>query len=136
MSVHGLLDPRRVTTIADDLESLFHVLLYFVIRFLPHNCTDAIGPLLATYFDDYTDGAEGQTSGQMKYHAMHTGEIDITLIARRKSKDVLRFYTSMKAEEPNASAAKPRKLHPLNALIAELLGWWRDWLEREGPGEP
>ena len=73
MSVHGLLDPRRVTTIADDLESLFHVLLYFAIRFLPHNCTDAVGPLLATYFDDYTEGAERRTCGQMKYQAMNRG---------------------------------------------------------------
>ena len=103
--------------IPDDLESLFHVLLYFAVRFIPHNCVNAVAELLVNYFDDYTDGAEGQTSGQMKYHAMHTGEIDITLIAGRKPKDVLRFFTSMKAEESNADAAKPMKLHPLNALI-------------------
>ncbi|KAM5542916.1 hypothetical protein V8D89_003300 [Ganoderma adspersum] len=124
-SVHALVDPGKVIMIPDDLESLFHVLLYFAIRFIPHNCVTAIAELLVNYFDDYTDGAEGQTSGQMKYHAMHNGEIDITLIANRKPKDVLRFYIPMKPEEHNAGAAKPMKLHPLNALIAELLGWFK-----------
>ena len=133
MSVHALLNPRRAITIAGDLESLFHVLLHFAIRFLPHNCTDAIGPLLATYFDDYTDGAERRTCGQMKYQAMNRGEIDITLVANRRRREFLKFYRPLASKADSEcsndtdTAAQPtkRRLHPIDALISELLGWFK-----------
>ena len=70
-----------VATVADDLESLLHVLLHFAIRFLPHNCPDqSVAYLLSRYFDDFTAGVEGMNCGFMKYSAMCYGEIDITLI--------------------------------------------------------
>ena len=134
MSVHALLDPhKRVITIADELESLFHVLLHFAICFLPHNCTDAVGPLLATYFDDYTEGAERRTCGQMKYQAMNRGEIDITLVANRRRREFLKFYRPLASKADSEcsndtdTAAQPtkRRLHPIDALISELLGWFK-----------
>ncbi|KAM5542896.1 hypothetical protein V8D89_003280 [Ganoderma adspersum] len=132
MSVHALLDPRRVITIADDLESLFHVLLYFAIRFLPNNCANAVVPLLVNYFDGYTDGAKRRSSGQMKYQAMNKGEIDITLVANRTQRGVLKFYINPSKPDSEctnntdtAERLTKRRLHPINALIAELLGWFK-----------
>ncbi|KAL6301547.1 hypothetical protein BKA93DRAFT_919788, partial [Sparassis latifolia] len=40
LSVHALDNPFRTITVEDELESFFHVLLYFGIRYLRHNILD------------------------------------------------------------------------------------------------
>ncbi|KAI1784497.1 hypothetical protein LXA43DRAFT_901490 [Ganoderma leucocontextum] len=121
-SVHALIDYSRVIAIPDDLESFFHVLLYFAIRFLPHNGTDVAPELLASYFDDYTNGLRGQTSGSTKYAAMRYGEIDITCFTGgttdASGKPLAEYLTFLWP-----SATKTDRQHPIQFLICELLKW-------------
>ncbi|KAI0753068.1 hypothetical protein C8Q80DRAFT_1335140 [Daedaleopsis nitida] len=123
MSAHALNDRYRAIIIPDELEAFLHVLLYYAIRFLPHNCPDAaVGNFLYHYFDDFTHGAHHFTCGPMKYEAMRQGMIDITLLARGSADEdkatqpqqILLMFTM-----PNSSAE-----HPVNVIISTLLKWF------------
>ena len=142
-SVHALVNHSRVITISDDLESFFYVMLYLAIRFLPHNCVDGVGQLLVSYFDDYTDSIKGRTSGPVKYHAMHHGQINITPFTGGEEngdssetvKQFLEFYIRNKTGESaeDADVVEPMELHPINALITELLGWFKALYALDNP---
>lgn len=104
-------------------------MLYFAIRFLPHNATAVVRELLFHYFDDYTNGLPGQTSGSTKYMAMHQGEIDITRFTGSKigdnGKSVDQFLTFLWPNHNSASQPAPLNPHPFNLLIHELLRWFK-----------
>ncbi|TBU39517.1 hypothetical protein BD309DRAFT_423034 [Dichomitus squalens] len=132
-SVHALVDHTKIIKIPDDLESFFHVMLYFAIRFLPHNCPHGAGQLLFSYFDDYSPGEAGFTAGAAKSAAMHTGEIDITLITHGKKdasgKNVderLEFHWPRKKNADGTDdVTQPAKEHPIDPIITELLRWFK-----------
>lgn len=131
MSALTLLDPSKLIEIADDLESFFHVLIYYAIRYLPHNLPDkAVGRFLYNYFDDYTDGVSGFTCGPAKYYAMKTGVIDLTLITERTRDDQgkkiqpLEFFMNQPTTpsgDSNDGDVPDLNQHPINTLVAELL---------------
>ena len=52
MSVHALNDPHRRIIIQDELESFFHVLIYYSVRYLESNC-DMIETFIQGYFHNY-----------------------------------------------------------------------------------
>ena len=125
MSALTLLDPSKLIEIADDLESFFHVLIYYAIRYLPHNLPDkAVGRFLYNYFDDYADGVSGFTCGPAKYYAMKTGVIDLTLITERTRDDQgkkiqpLEFFMNQPTTPGDVTDLNQ---HPINTLVAELL---------------
>ncbi|KAI1784498.1 hypothetical protein LXA43DRAFT_1041974 [Ganoderma leucocontextum] len=137
MSALTLLDTSKLIEVADDLESFFHVLIYYAIRYLPHNLADnAVGRFLYNYFDDYTDGVSGFTCGPAKYYAMKTGVIDLTLIAdstcngQGKKIQPLEFFTPKPDSTPSDNhetaeangGSHDANEHPINALVTELLG--------------
>ncbi|KAI1784348.1 hypothetical protein LXA43DRAFT_976734 [Ganoderma leucocontextum] len=80
MSANALNDPTRRIVIQDELESFFHVLLYYAIRFLPHNLgDDHVGQFLHDYFDAYTPNTLGYRCGRAKLEAMQYGSISLKL---------------------------------------------------------
>lgn len=140
--MHALVDYTKVIAIPDDLESFFHVMLYFAIRFLPHNCPDGVDRLLVNYFDDYTDGMQGFTAGPAKSAAMHSGEIDITLITGGKKNaegktvdERLQFLWPRNNAAETENATPSAKQHPIDALITELLGWFRALYAQDKPDD-
>ncbi|RPD52762.1 hypothetical protein L226DRAFT_368581 [Lentinus tigrinus ALCF2SS1-7] len=73
MSAHALNDDTRRIILPDELESIFHVLLYLAVRFLPHNIPDQdVGQFLHDYFD-----RTGARCGWAKQSAMHCGYISL-----------------------------------------------------------
>ncbi|EJF57506.1 hypothetical protein DICSQDRAFT_183127 [Dichomitus squalens LYAD-421 SS1] len=127
-SVHALIDYAKVIAIPDDLESFFHVMLYFAIRFLPHNCPNGVGQLMASYFDDYTDGLSGFTAGPAKFNAMYNGVIHVHLITGGKKdaqgkhvNERLEFLWPKKGAEGQDNATRPGRKHPIDLLICKLL---------------
>ncbi|KAI0669661.1 hypothetical protein C8Q78DRAFT_976843, partial [Trametes maxima] len=50
LSVNVLRDPKKKITVEDELESFFHLVLYYAIRYLPHNCPD-VADWMYNYFD-------------------------------------------------------------------------------------
>ena len=134
LSVHCLLNQRKVVDIPDDLESIFHVLLYFAVRFLPHNIRgEGVGLFLHNYFDDYTTSYSSPTCGDAKYNAVTAGEIDITLLTGgtvvngRTQKELLSFYMypPPPANDGLESVAPPP--HPIQALLSSLLEYFGDY---------
>ncbi|KAI0719733.1 hypothetical protein C8T65DRAFT_826735 [Cerioporus squamosus] len=136
LSVNCLLNRRKIVDIPDDLESIFHVLLFFAVRFLPHNLEDEhVGLFLSQYFDDYSEIDGGFICGPTKFAAVKGGEINLTLLTRGGGKlvrgvpkvDLLKFYVSPLTPTESGSddcAAEPAA-HPINALLAALLEWFK-----------
>ncbi|KAI1796544.1 hypothetical protein LXA43DRAFT_1157857 [Ganoderma leucocontextum] len=129
-SVHALINYSRIIAIPDDLESFFHVMLYFAIRFLPHNASDVVGELLFNYFDDYTNGKRGQTSGSTKYTAMHDGQIDITRFTGSKIDEngasIEEFLTFLwPDDDPTSESTAEVNQHPIDLVISDLLQWFK-----------
>ncbi|KAI0333035.1 hypothetical protein GY45DRAFT_1245657, partial [Cubamyces sp. BRFM 1775] len=54
MSANALRHPSKRIIVQDDMESLFHLLLYKAIRYLPHNCSE-VGRFVEKYFDGYEE---------------------------------------------------------------------------------
>ncbi|KAM5542945.1 hypothetical protein V8D89_003329 [Ganoderma adspersum] len=109
MSARTQLSKARSRMIVDDLESFFHVLVYYAVRFLPTNLSDEVIPrFFYCYFHDYTDEAYGHSCGQLKYNTIRRGVID-TMLVSRSFEDAegrqtvhLNFYSP-----PNCTVSRP-----------------------------
>ncbi|TFK88444.1 hypothetical protein K466DRAFT_662290 [Polyporus arcularius HHB13444] len=78
MSVHAADNESRRIILPDELESIFHVLLYLAVRFLPHNLSDEnVGQFLHDYFDGYSPHATGYRCSAAKRGAIKTGMISL-----------------------------------------------------------
>ena len=78
MSAHALNSNTRRIVLPDELESIFHVLLYVAVRFLPHNLPDQdVGQFLYDYFDAYSPYSGGVRCGPAKQDAMCSGEVSL-----------------------------------------------------------
>ncbi|PIL22388.1 hypothetical protein GSI_15076 [Ganoderma sinense ZZ0214-1] len=151
MSVHALLKNTKLIEIPDDLESFFHVLVYFAVRFLPHNLADKlVGHFLYSYFDDYSDGEPGFICGPLKYNAIKRGVIDLTTITGSGGGDEAQTEQPLMFLEPYPAAAAPlddmdttengksvaAKTHPVNALVTDLLRAFQAFYARDAPEVP
>ena len=128
MSALALNDPTKVINIPDEMESIFHVLLWFAIRFLPHNLPKvSVGEFLVDYFDDYTDNKQHFTCGHRKWSSMRHGEIDISNFvmndSRSTSRSKAKSTTLLKFIVPSDDAPfdKPNFGHPINDVISGFL---------------
>ncbi|KAI0359654.1 hypothetical protein OH77DRAFT_1395440 [Trametes cingulata] len=136
MSALALNDATKEITIEDELESFFHVLLFFAIRYLPHNCPN-VGAFMYDYFDDYRSTTVPYSCGSYKLLCMMRGNLPLAPDPRRKdkSRNVLKFFCSKPNDDVTAdSAIRP---HPLNDILATVLGWLRAHyaLATEGDGQ-
>ena len=123
MPVYILDNPSEPICIADEIEAFFHVLLFFAVRYLPHNITD-VGDFMHKYFDGFENDHGEFYCGEKKRSAMYQGRIEY--VGGRE----LVFYlpptsTCHANDAPNARVENhvpsfPRS-HPLNGLIAQLL---------------
>ena len=76
MSVYILDHPDAENQLPDELEAFFHVLLFYAVRFLLHNCKD-VAQFVEDYFHDYRVTVEGMfRCGRDKQTAMRSGVID------------------------------------------------------------
>ncbi len=76
MSVNLLSRPGRVT-VADDLESLLLVLMYYAVRYLESNIAEnlSVATFLEDCFDKYTVGGGRVLCGERKTTVMKTGQL-------------------------------------------------------------
>ncbi|KAI0628970.1 hypothetical protein C8Q77DRAFT_325978 [Trametes polyzona] len=122
MSAHALDKDTKEIDIQDELESFFHVLLYFAIRFLPHNCV-RVTEFMTNYFDSYTDySAGGLMCGELKRSCMLNGRIHLGLDPDAPSRH-LQFFMSASPDTQQTAAAS-KATHPLNNIIRTLLKWF------------
>ncbi len=105
MSLHYLMHPTLPVTVADELESFFHVLLYNALRFLLHNF-ETIHTFVQEYFDNVTVTPKlVQTASRVKKSVITTGQIE------SGDDEVLSFLQPMGIDGQ----------HPMNELIRRLL---------------
>ncbi|CDO78197.1 hypothetical protein BN946_scf184974.g5 [Trametes cinnabarina] len=106
LSAHALAHPSKNIDIEDEMESFFHVLLYYAIRYLPTNCpSHALTPFMYEYFDGYTKDGDNYAASVTKHHAMKHGELMVS------STYELEFYTS----PPRIGSPTPA-LHPISDI--------------------
>ena len=144
MSALALNDPTKVIVVPDELESIFHVLLWFAVRFLPHNLPKAsVGEFLVDYFDDYTDNKHYFTCGHLKWTSMRHGEIDISNFVANVLKDKARGKekptTLLKFIIPSTKDApfdEPNFDHPINDVISDFLELISAYYALSDPNKP
>ena len=126
----NFLDGSETNSVASEIESFFHVLIYCAVRFLKHNIPeDFVGSFLHRYFDlagGCTQKGE-PTAPELKRDSMWFGRISL-LGFGTGSRDHLRFMWV--DEEPSqsgdtATPPPPDYDHPLNDLIDSLLSWFK-----------
>ncbi|KAI0365593.1 hypothetical protein BV20DRAFT_1115794 [Pilatotrama ljubarskyi] len=121
MSARALNNSAKEITIEDELESFFHVLLFFAIRYLPHNCPN-VGAFMYDYFDDYRSTTERFTCGAFKLLCMVDGCLVLTREGDKdNSKTLLKFF--WQSPEDNCPAEFQPELHPLNDILTTVLTW-------------
>ncbi|TBU37384.1 hypothetical protein BD309DRAFT_995132 [Dichomitus squalens] len=74
MSVNLLSDLSRPVHISDELESFFHVLVYYSVRYLQSNC-DEIESFIQGYFNNYAGPKRMYGCGQKSIVMEATGEL-------------------------------------------------------------
>ncbi|KAH9889421.1 hypothetical protein C8Q73DRAFT_793618 [Cubamyces lactineus] len=74
MSASALAQPSKRILVQDDMESFFHLLVYYAIRFLPHNCPD-VGRFMDLYFDGHEDLNGVIYGGEKKLNTMKYGQL-------------------------------------------------------------
>ncbi len=120
MSSHVQNDPDRPITIADELESVLHVLIFFAVRFLHHNLHDSdVGYFLRDYFDMFSSSSRGITANLTKRTSIVSGAIRIVSYRRDAvvRRSTLRFVWPSEKHGPSK--------HPLNKVIDTLLSWFK-----------
>ncbi|OJT01967.1 hypothetical protein TRAPUB_7611, partial [Trametes pubescens] len=144
MSVNALNNPHKPISIPDELESFFHSMLWFAIRWLPHN-SDNVGKFMFQYFD------AGCTENGKVYYCGTNKQATLDSATLRTNANIpLRFFnrplpkrTSKglpvhqdasgdppshphKAPPPEVDMCEWSKedLHPINAVFAGLLDWF------------
>ncbi|KAI0645208.1 hypothetical protein C8Q79DRAFT_927438 [Trametes meyenii] len=109
LSVNVLRDPKKKLAVEDELESFFHLVLYYAIRYLPHNCPDVAG-WMYSYFDGFTYVDEEYFGGKAKSDAISSGVLDAG------PGKPLKFFTS----PPEAGSPEP-PAHPINQYFRQQL---------------
>ncbi|KAI1791985.1 hypothetical protein LXA43DRAFT_1181380 [Ganoderma leucocontextum] len=129
MSANSLSNPWRVMMVEDEIESFFHLLLFYAIRYLPHNCQD-VGMFLDEYFDGYTKTDGQYFCGVAKWAAMIGGRISLYNNAGR-----LTFYLPTEPDNKSLRVLVVRGLFirsfegdsyqvaPINTVFARMLKW-------------
>ncbi|KAI0333047.1 hypothetical protein GY45DRAFT_376152 [Cubamyces sp. BRFM 1775] len=112
MSANALRHPHKRILVQDDMESLFHLLLYYAVRFLPHNWSD-VGRFMDVYFDGHEDQDGVTYGGEKKLVTMRMGKLSApvgdlplriyVLPAKRRSKQKTSPPASANEAQPSTS---------------------------------
>ncbi|KAI9062389.1 hypothetical protein FKP32DRAFT_1686628, partial [Trametes sanguinea] len=112
LSANILANPTRSVELQDEMESFFHVLLYFAIRYLPTDCPD-VTPLMHDYFDGYTRLGEEYSAGASKSRVMVEGDLAFA-----------QYYLQFLTRLPVKGKPAPPP-HPINRRFAKLLALFK-----------
>ncbi|KAI0767090.1 hypothetical protein C8Q74DRAFT_1204009 [Fomes fomentarius] len=136
LAAHVLKNLRKKILLEDEMESWLHLLLYFAIRYLPHNCDD-VGSFINDYFDGYVERNGQYSCGRTKWTSVVEGVIDTD------GNGPLKFFRSTpppppapprtvdrmgsssngtsQADKAAAFQNDPKNEHPITMIINELL---------------
>ncbi|KAI0641592.1 hypothetical protein C8Q79DRAFT_929651 [Trametes meyenii] len=111
MSVAYVENHPAAVTVADEIESFFHVLLFYAVRLLNHNI-EVVAVFVEAYFDTHTPkkGRGKRTCGSLKTLTMNMGEL-------LSNGAMVRFYID---------SSKSKQIHTaFEQLLDTLLKWFK-----------
>ncbi|KAL7277948.1 hypothetical protein ACG7TL_007896 [Trametes sanguinea] len=135
--------PYHPVSVADELESFFHVLLFYSIRLLRHNIDNARF-FISEYFDSYTVGDQSRRRcSRVKRAAMRDGEIEAddkqlqfkcedgrvhealnglfaTLLSYFKARYAVLKWQAIQAQQKTSTSASAPIPAPVNAGAADF----------------
>ncbi|KAI0641593.1 hypothetical protein C8Q79DRAFT_280113 [Trametes meyenii] len=116
MSVAYVENHPAVVTVADEIESFFHVLLFYAVRLLNHNI-ELVTEFIIDYFDDFKlmKDRTKRTCGALKALAMKNGQLSTTGVMQP-----IEFYTS-----PGSETSPSKRHTAFEMLLASLLDCFR-----------
>ncbi|KAJ3002582.1 hypothetical protein NUW54_g5771 [Trametes sanguinea] len=110
-SAMALDNPEKRVVVQDDMESFFHLILYYAIRFLPNNCGN-VDKFMDGYFDGQLEVDGEYYGGEEKLHAMREGKMTVF------GADALKFYTSEEQTQPSADNTSQQYEEALDSSIS------------------
>lgn len=122
MSVYSIQHPSSLTTVADELESFLHVLLYLAVRFL-RSSLPSPGIFVDEYFMAERVDEKGKTRcGVLKQDVMRSGQLifhwkPVTFLPDPEE--------SEESQDAGPNAVQPPPPSPLNHLIVDLLSHFK-----------
>ncbi|EIW53020.1 uncharacterized protein TRAVEDRAFT_134722 [Trametes versicolor FP-101664 SS1] len=141
MSVATLNEHTKVVETSDELESFFHVVLYYSVRYLVSNCAD-VSCFIKNFFDSYNLNNHEYLCGKTKRVTMTTGQLlldDSTdedlafsspldgffskLLKLFKAHYIVTKYDKSKPKKP---LPKPRLFIPMPQPKASIAQWLND----------
>ncbi len=117
MAAFLLNNPSAVISIPDELEAFLHVIIFYVIRFLPHNCRN-VGKFMNNYFDGFEPGiGQGEYyCGMHKQTAMHSGKITLAGGA-----NLIIYRAALGRANMHSHAFLMENRHPIALVLDALL---------------
>lgn len=152
MSVATLNEHTKVVETSDELESFFHVVLYYGVRYLVSNCAD-VGSFIKRFFDSYIVEDNVYLCGKTKRTSMFFGELKLD---NSTTKDLVFnspldvFFSHLlqlfkahytvanydKAQlEPEQAPPTPRPIVPLPQIRSSIFKWLDDSDDDEASGQ-
>ncbi|KAH9925084.1 hypothetical protein B0H21DRAFT_797218, partial [Amylocystis lapponica] len=105
MSAFSLNDPCKSIILQDDLESFFHIVLYYVIRLFPSNCTN-VDAFVADFFDAHKSNNDVEACGPEKNNAMESGKINVLVGGESVNLHFYRMPPSLPCEDRRAACSQ------------------------------
>ncbi|KAI0368998.1 hypothetical protein BV20DRAFT_1113883 [Pilatotrama ljubarskyi] len=115
MSAALLMKPSNRITVQDEMESFFHLLLYFAIRYLPHDCGN-VDRFINSYFNDYAYKNSTYCGGEKKAVCIHLGALTTT----SRGHDLV-FYLPSDSRADSSHELQDSERHPINMLLSRYL---------------
>ncbi|KAI0333028.1 hypothetical protein GY45DRAFT_1368783 [Cubamyces sp. BRFM 1775] len=112
MSASALGEPSKRILVQDDIESFFHLLLYYAIRFCRHNWSD-VGAFMDAYFDGYVKYEGVIYGGKEKLSTMRQGKLTTPL-----GDLALCFYMPEKSPDNSTPATLSDAVTPASPSMA------------------
>ncbi|KAI9059025.1 hypothetical protein FKP32DRAFT_1680157 [Trametes sanguinea] len=106
-SLEAIRNPCKQTTVEDEIEAFFHVLLWYAVRFVRHTLPQpSVEPFVREFFDTFKRYSSGEISpSDLKEHTIRKARLEFG------RSDVILFC------DDNCTGP----MHPLNGLLLELL---------------
>ncbi|PIL32417.1 hypothetical protein GSI_05119 [Ganoderma sinense ZZ0214-1] len=120
MSVNSLKYPGLPLSIADELESFLHVIIYLAVRFLRTRSLN-VWDFVDNYFEDFRVSDKGRTTcGYLKQNIIQTGSF-------AWSDGPIRFVAASPSSEDRGAQREDHSevLSPINELIHDYLAFFK-----------
>ncbi|KAI0359625.1 hypothetical protein OH77DRAFT_1420159 [Trametes cingulata] len=140
MSVDAQDHPGKDVTVADELESMLHTMIWCAIRYLPHNHPD-VSYFMHSHFQDFEDTPTTHASSAAKSSAVRYGCLETIgggRLAFLREAPCHDGGTDLGSRLPWGKVDVPRtytkeQRHPINGIFRDILRWFSAYYTPPSP---